>query len=177
VSLHLLLAILATLGCVGWVAYVLAPSARQAPPRCLGWLVLLAWGGAAIALVGAGVASGYLIVTLLGVALALALAWVRPRVIERLGGPDRRWALARAWEALEPVRTQEHPDPSDAAWARVILRQLDPLRTPATDEFIDLLQSHLRAKLDGEPGIDPAWSAARLEDLARQLFGPEGTGT
>ena len=173
-SLHLLLAALATIGCVGWVAYMLAPSARQAPARRPGRLLLLAWGGVAVVLVSVGVAGGYLLAALAGLALALALPWLRPRIVERFGGPDRRWLLAQAWEALERVRSDPHPDPGDAAWARVILRQLDTLRTVETDEFIDLLQGDVRARLDGSPGVDPAWSGARLEELAGQLFGPGG---
>jgi hypothetical protein len=170
VTLTGLLAVLATLGCAGWVAYVLLPSPQEVRPRRLGWLVLGAWGIIAVVLVGAGLLSGGFGVALLGLALALALPAVRPWIVARLGGPDRRWALARAWEALGPVCAQEHPGPGEAMWARALLHELDALRTPETEEFIDLLQSHVRGKLDGTPSIDPKWAAARLDEMAERLF-------
>jgi hypothetical protein len=170
----LLLALIAALGCAGWVLYVVAPSAGHPPPRPLGYVVLLMLGAVAVALVGGGLAMGLEpvpIVTLAaGLVLAALLPAARPYVLRLTGGPDRRWALARAWRALQPVRRAATPSPSDAAWARAILHETESLRTPATAEFIDLLQGSLLAKLGGKPGVDPAWIDAHLEEAAARLF-------
>jgi len=170
----LLLALVAALGCAGWVLYVVAPSAGHPPPRPLGYVVLLGLGLVAVGLVGAGLAAGVETLPLaavgVGLALAAALPLARPYVLRLTGGPDRRWALERAWRALQPVRRVATPSPGDAAWARAILHETEGLRTPATAEFIDLLQGSLLAKLGGRPGVDPAWLDARLDEAATRLF-------
>ncbi len=170
----LLLALVAALGCAGWVLYVIAPSAGHPPPRLRGYLVLLALGLIAVALVGGGLAVGLEPVpvgaVVVGLVLAAILPLARPHVVRFTGGPDRRWALERAWRALQPVRQAATPSPGDAAWARAILHETESLRTPATAEFIDLLQGSLLAKLGGRPGVDPAWIDARLDEAATRLF-------
>jgi hypothetical protein len=170
----LLLALVAALGCAGWVLYVVAPSAGHPPPRPLGYIVLLALGAVAVALVGGGLAVGLepvpIVVLAGGLVLAALLPVARPHVLRLTGGPDRRWALERAWRALQPVRRAATPSPGDAAWARAILHDTEALRTPDTAEFIDLLQGSLLAKLGGKPGVDPAWIDAHLDDAATRLF-------
>ena len=169
-----LLALIAILGCAGWVLYGIAPLAGHPPPRLLGYVALLCLGLIAVALVGGGLAIGLEPVPIgavvAGLVLAAVLPLARPYVVRLTGGPDRRWALERAWRALQPVRQAAIPSPSDAAWARVILREVEDLRTPATDQFIDLLQGSLRVKLGWKPGVDPAWLEARLEEAATVLF-------
>jgi len=170
----LLLALVAALGCAGWVLYVIAPSAGHPPPRPLGYVVLLGLGGLAVGLVGGGLAVGLAPVpigcVIGGLVLAAILPLLRPYVLRLTGGPDRRWALERAWRALQWVRQAATPSPGDAAWARAILHEAEGLRTPATAEFIDLLQGSLLAKLGGKPGVDPAWIDARLDEAATHLF-------
>ncbi len=170
----LLLALVAALGCAGWVLYVVAPSAGHPPPRPMGYLVLLGLGLIAVVLVGGGLAIGVEPVPIgavvAGLVLAAILPLARPSVVRLTGGPDRRWALERAWRALQPVRRTATPSPGDAAWARAILHETEGLRTPATAEFIDLLQGSLLAKLGGRPGVDPAWIDAHLDEAATRLF-------
>ncbi len=170
----LLLALVAALGCAGWVLYVVAPSAGHPPARLFGYVVLLTLGAVAVALVGGSLAMGLEPVPLIalagGLVLAALLPVARPYVVRLTGGPDRRWALERAWRALQPVRRAAAPSPTDAAWARAILHETESLRTPATAEFIDLLQGSLLAKLGGKPGVDPAWIDARLDEAATRLF-------
>lgn len=169
-----LIALIAALGCAGWVLYVMAPSAGHPPPRPTGYLVLGIIGLVAVGLVGGGLAGGLEPLPLAAVAgglvIAAVLPLVRPWVILLTGGPAPLWALERAWRALQPVRRARHPAPGDAAWARAILREVEELRTPRTAEFIDLLQGSLRTKLGGEPGVDPGWLEARLEEAATRLF-------
>lgn len=170
----LLIALVAALGCAGWVLYVVAPSAGHPPARPAGYLVLGLLGAAAIGLVGGGLAGGLepqpLAAVVGGLVIAVLLPVVRSRVIILTGGPAPLWALGRAWRALQPVRRATQPAPGDAAWARAILREVEELRTARTAEFIDLLQGSLRTKLGGEPGVDPGWLEARLEEAATQLF-------
>jgi hypothetical protein len=169
-----LIALVAALGCAGWVLYVIAPSAGHPPPRALGYVLLGGLGGLAVALVGGGLAAGLgplpLAAVALGLVIAALLPVARPWVIRVTRGPDRRWALEQAWRAVQPVRRVARPAPGDAAWARAILREVEDLRTPQTTEFIDLLQGSLRIKLGGEPGVDPGWLETHLEAAATRLF-------
>jgi hypothetical protein len=169
-----LLALIAALGCAGWVLYVVAPSAGHPPPRPSGYVVLGILGLVAVGLVGGGLVSGLeprsLAAVAAGLLIAAALPLARSRVIVLTGGPAPLWALERAWRALQPVRRAAQPSPGDAAWARAILREVEELRTARTAEFIDLLQGSLRTKLGGEPGVDQGWLEARLEEAATRLF-------